>query len=103
MAKVKKAAVIAVLEELQEKDFEALMQSVDTAIEDEEKAKVAYQKLNPATCTVQQKEDLLRRWRLATVTKTAKLTSFYEFMTGKSKHYNGRTFNRRKQAEGETK
>lgn len=97
---MKKEIVIAALSGIEEKDFDALLKSVEAACLEEEKAKDAYKGFDAARGTLQQYRVAEQKWKFATLQKILRLTAFFELFTGKSQGYNGRSFVRRTGPEG---
>ena len=97
---IKREELIDILQKMQEKDFATLIQTVETAQANEEKARIEFKNANPARVTLQQYRDSEMRWRLAYQKRLTDLTSFFEFFTGKSKQFNGRSFVRRPKVTG---
>lgn len=97
---VKKENVIEILNGFEEKDFETLIKSVESACAEEDKAKDAYMNFDVTRGTVQQYRDVERKWKIARTQRLIKLTAFFDVFTGKSHHYNGRSFVHRMAAQG---
>ena len=97
---MKKEQVIAVLSTIEEKDFEVLIKGVEDACLEEEKAKSDYRGFDITRGTVAQYRQAEQKWKIAHLQRSLKLTAFFDFFTGKSPHYNGRSFVRRASPEG---
>lgn len=97
---VKKENVIEVLKAFEDKDFETLIKSVESAIAEEEKAKDNFKNFDATRGTLQQYRDSDKKWKVACIQRLMKLTAFFDVFTGKSPQYNGRSFVRRTAAQG---
>ena len=89
---MKKENVIEALSSLDEKDFETLVKSVESACLEEEKAKEGYKDFDATRGTLQQYRVAEQKWKIARLQQLLRLTAFFELFTGKSPNYNGRSF-----------
>lgn len=97
---MKKEVVIAALSSIEEKDFELLVKSVESAIDEEEKAKETYKGFDATRGTLASYRTAEQKWKIACMQRLLKLTAFFDLFTGKSSTYNGRSFVRRVGPEG---
>ena len=97
---MKKETVIAALSSIEEKDFDTLIRSVESAIEEDKKANEAYKGFDPTRGTLASYRAAEQKWKIAYLQRLLKLTAFFDLFTGKSATYNGRSFVRRVGPEG---
>lgn len=97
--KITKALVMEVLDKINEKDFLRIIESVDGAILEYEKARTKYRQLSPATATVREYNDAENRVKVGLVIKANKLKEFYDLFTERVKTFNGMSVIRKKKDE----
>ena len=97
---MKKETVVEFLNSMEEKDFDALLKSVESSIQEEKKAKEAYKDFDATRGTLAMYRGAEQKWKFAYLQCLLKLTAFFELFTGKSSTYNGRSFVRRRGPEG---
>ena len=97
---IKKEDVLLLLQNVTDKDFATLLQAVDASTAKEEKARNEYKNANLSRITVQQYHDAELRWKVAHQKRLTDLTAFFDFFSGRSKTFNGRSFARRQKLSG---
>lgn len=96
---ITKALVLEVLGKINEKDFLRVIESVENACLEDEKAKKQYNSLNPRTVTYSDYIAASQRVKVCSAVKTAKLKEFFDLFTQRVKTFNGLSVVRKELAE----
>ncbi len=97
--KITKALVLEVFGKINEKDFLRIIESVENAILEDEKARTKYNQLNPATVTVRDFKEVENRVKVCAAIKANKLKEFFDLFTERVKTFNGMSVIRKKKDE----
>lgn len=100
--KITKELVLSVLDKVNEKDFLRVIDEIDKAIEEDEKARAAFRNFNLATGTVKAYKDVESRMRVCAAIKANKLKEFYDLFTERVRTFCGMSVIRKKR-DGEEK
>lgn len=87
--KITKAIVIEMLEKINEKDFQRVIDSVESAIAEEEKARASYKNFDPGTGTLRAFRELENRVKVCGAIKTNKLKEFFDLFTERARTFGG--------------
>ncbi len=87
--------VIAALEKILDKDFDVLIKQVEESLQADEKARSGLKNFDMQNGTLRLYNELQQKIKVNTIVKINQLKAFYDFFTGKSTTFQGRSFVRR--------
>lgn len=96
---ISKQDVIACIDRVHDKDFDRVIDSVQSAIGESDKAQAKFKELDLSTCTVKAYWEAENRVKICAAVKESKLKEFFALFTGQSKTFGGSSVSRPNEEE----